>query len=127
VTIFHLVGRSDWPADPADSAAYRPASLDEVGFIHFSTAAQLARTANLFYGGRTDLLAVEVDETALTAPLRWEPAAGEPAGAPTAGGEAPGLFPHLYGPIDAAAVRAVHPLPPGPDGTYPTSPAGPVG
>jgi uncharacterized protein (DUF952 family) len=124
VSIFHLVGRADWPSDPA---SYRPASLAEAGFIHFSTAGQLLRTADLFYGGWSDLVAVEVDPSRLGADLRWEPPAhpsggvpggGVPGGGVPGGGPTDELFPHLYGPIDAAAVVAVHPMVLGADGRF---------
>nr|WP_231861362.1 MULTISPECIES: DUF952 domain-containing protein [Frankia] len=119
--ICHLVGRTAWSVG---AAGYRPASLGAEGFIHFSTPAQVVATANRFYAGRDDLLLVVVDPERLSAPLRWEPPAppAVPA-APTAStgaGEPAGgeLFPHLYGPIDAGAVAAVVPFPPGSDGTF---------
>ena len=74
------------------------------GFIHFSTAAQAAETAARHFAGARDLLLIAVDASALGARLKWEPSRG---GA---------LFPHLYGPLDLAAVRGVDPLPLGPNG-----------
>jgi uncharacterized protein (DUF952 family) len=74
------------------------------GFIHFSTAAQVAETAARHFAGATDLVLVAVDAAALGAALRYEPSRG---GA---------LFPHLYGVLPISAVRWVKPLPLGPDG-----------
>ena len=75
-----------------------PADLRD-GFIHFSTAAQLAATAAKHFAGAPDLLLVAVDAAALGAALKWEPSRG---------GE---LFPHLYAPLALAAVRWTRPLP----------------
>ncbi len=69
------------------------------GFIHFSTAAQLAETAARHFAGATDLMLVAVDGDCLGPALRWEPSRG---GA---------LFPHLYGALPVAAVRWARPLP----------------
>ncbi|WP_261557530.1 DUF952 domain-containing protein [Frankia tisae] len=116
--ICHLVGRTEWSVG---AAGYRPASLGTEGFIHFSTPAQIAGTANRFYSGRDDLLLVVVDPERLTAPLRWEPPAVVEPAVPAPGLPAPvtgELFPHLYGPIDAGAVAAVIPFPPGADGSF---------
>jgi uncharacterized protein (DUF952 family) len=131
--ICHLVGQADWAAG-ADG--YRPASLAAEGFVHFSTPTQALATANRYYRGRTDLLLLVVDPTRLSSPLRYEPpappsAAPAPSAAtavPTAPGPAPAatagqLFPHLYGPIDAAAVVAAHPFPADPDGGFSQLPA----
>jgi uncharacterized protein (DUF952 family) len=74
------------------------------GFIHFSTAEQVADTAARHFAGERDLVLVAVDAAALDPDLKWEPSRG---GA---------LFPHLYGALDVAAVRRVDPLPLGPDG-----------
>jgi uncharacterized protein (DUF952 family) len=76
------------------------------GFIHFSTADQVAETAAKHFAGEDDLLLVAVDSAALGLRLRWEPSRG---GA---------LFPHLYGPLRPAAVRWTAPLPLGPDGVH---------
>jgi len=62
------------------------------GYIHMSSAAQLAETLDKHFAGRTDLTIVAVDLAALGEAVRWEPSRG---------GQ---LFPHLYGnlPLDAA-------------------------
>lgn len=124
--ICHLVGRTAWSVG---AAGYRPASLGTEGFIHFSAPGQIVGTANRFYAGRDDLLLVVVDPERLTAPLRWEPpaavapAALVAAALVAASGLATGeLFPHLYGPIDAGAVVAVIPFPPGSGGTFSVPP-----
>jgi uncharacterized protein (DUF952 family) len=86
-------GRFDGsPADRAD------------GYIHFSTADQLAETADRHFRGQRGLVLVAVDAAALGPALRWEEAR---EGA---------LFPHLYGPLPLSAVLWVRPLPLGPDG-----------
>ena len=76
------------------------------GFIHFSTAAQVAETARRHYAGRANLVLLWIDAPALGAALRWEPSRG---GA---------LFPHLYGSLPASAVLKVAPLPLGADGSH---------
>lgn len=68
------------------------------GFIHFSTAAQLAETIARHFAGQPDLLLVTVAVEPLGDALRWEPSRG---------GQ---LFPHLYGPLPLTAVRSVVPL-----------------
>ena len=73
------------------------------GYIHFSTAGQVAETAARHFASQADLVLVAVDAAALGAALRHEPSRG---GA---------LFPHLYGTLPLSAVRWVKPLPLGPD------------
>ena len=68
------------------------------GFIHFSTAAQVAETAARHFAGQTDLLLVAVDAERLGAGLRYERSRG---------GD---LFPHLYGPLPLDAVVWVRPI-----------------
>ena len=60
-----------------------PVDLQD-GFIHFSTAAQLAETARRHFAGEDGLWVVAVQTQALGAALKWEPSRG---------GD---LFPHLY-------------------------------
>jgi uncharacterized protein (DUF952 family) len=76
------------------------------GFIHFSTAAQVAETAEKHFSGEGDLVLVAVESGRLGDRLRWEPSRG---GA---------LFPHLYGELSVAVVRGVEALPLGPDGRH---------
>jgi uncharacterized protein (DUF952 family) len=66
--------------------------------------------ANALVRGRTDLVLLEVDESRLPQPPRWE--AGDPADPDTM------RFPHVYGPVPVAAVVAVHDFPPDADGTF---------
>lgn len=62
------------------------------GYVHFSTAAQLAETLRLHFKGQSDLVLMAVRTADLGAALRWEPSRG---GA---------LFPHLHGPLPMSAV-----------------------
>ncbi|MFI5345018.1 MAG: DUF952 domain-containing protein [Elusimicrobiota bacterium] len=91
---------TEWETARASGAFAGSAHDVRDGFIHFSTAEQLAETAAKHYAGRTDLLVLTVDAAALTAPLKWEPSRG---GA---------LFPHLYGVLPLTAVRNAEKLPP---------------
>lgn len=78
---------------------FRGAAIDvQDGFIHLSTAEQLAGTAEKHFRGQSGLVLISVDEEALGEALRYEPSRG---GA---------LFPHLYGPLPLDAVRRVEPL-----------------
>ena len=76
------------------------------GFIHFSTAAQVAETAAKHFAEESDLLLVAVDADALGPSLKWEPSRG---------GD---LFPHLYAPLPLTAVRWARPLPRAADGRH---------
>jgi len=108
--IFKIVPDRLWRAGEAlGHFTGSPVDLAD-GFIHFSTAAQVAETAARHFAGEHDLLLVAVDTAVLGAALRWEPSRG---GA---------LFPHLYGSLPMAAVRHVVPLPLGADGRHAFTP-----
>jgi uncharacterized protein (DUF952 family) len=62
------------------------------GYVHFSTAAQLAETLRLHFAGQGDVVVFSVRTHELGAGLRWEPSRG---------GQ---LFPHLYGEVQIAAL-----------------------
>jgi uncharacterized protein (DUF952 family) len=86
---------------------FRGAGIDlQDGFIHFSTAAQVAETAARHFAGADDLVLVAVDPALLDQPLKWEPSRG---------GD---LFPHLYGPLLLSAVQWAAPLRRGGDGRH---------
>lgn len=76
------------------------------GYIHFSTAGQVRETAAKHFAGQADLLLIAVDADAFGGTLKWEVSRG---GA---------LFPHLYAPLDLAAVLWVRQLPLGADGSH---------
>lgn len=99
VTIYKICDRASWRA--AEAVALFHGSPDDArdGFIHFSTAAQLAETAAKHFAGKSDLTLVAVDGAALGSALKWEPSRG---------GE---LFPHLYAALPLSAVRWARPLP----------------
>ena len=91
---------------------YAPDSLRSEGFIHCSTLAQVIDTANRFYRGQRDLVVLYIDESQLTAELKYEAPAmprGEGAG---------DLFPHLYGKLNVEAVERVVELRCEADGTF---------
>lgn len=104
--IFHIVPQSTWEA-ASDTGWYRPESLDVEGFVHCSEADQVAGVADAYYGGRTDLLLLEIDPARLRAKVVRE-----------AGSPRQGLFPHVYGPLPVDSVVQVHGLPLGMDGHF---------
>jgi uncharacterized protein (DUF952 family) len=108
-TIFHITTRQEWEKAQREGA-YRPASLDDAGFIHFSTSEQVLRVANAFYRGQRDLVLLEVDAARLHADVRYEPPAEAPGSAER--------FPHLYGALNPDAVIRVVSFPPDDDGTW---------
>jgi len=90
--IYKIFRRSEWD-DFATAGRTLGAPIDLTdGFIHFSTAAQLAETAARHFAAQSDLVLVAVRSDALADALKWEPSRG---GA---------LFPHLYRPLYAADV-----------------------
>ncbi len=109
-TVYHLAPAARWEAWPA-AMPYLPETYAQDGFIHCTAGADLMmRVANAHYRDVAGNFVVLVIDTAqLTSPLLWE----QPAGAPLAP-----LFPHIYGPIDRAAVTAVRPVRRAADGAF---------
>lgn len=103
-TVYKILAAAEWQA--AQRSGSYAGSVDDArdGFIHLSTAAQLAGTAARHFAGKTDLVLVAFEAASLGSALKWEPSRG---GA---------LFPHLYGALPAALATSTLPLPLGPDG-----------
>jgi uncharacterized protein (DUF952 family) len=98
-TIYKICPRTAW-REAEQAGIYTGSDADtRDGFIHFSTAAQLAETAAKHFARQRDLVVVAVDAQALGPALKWEPSRG---------GD---LFPHLYGALPLSAVRWTRPLP----------------
>jgi len=95
--IFKIVPRRDWEAapDPYPGSPHDQAD----GFLHFSTAPQLAETLRLYYTGQDDLLLLAVESTAVAANLAFEHA-------PSRGED----FPHLFAPLTHHAILWTRPI-----------------
>jgi uncharacterized protein (DUF952 family) len=122
-TIFHITTRAAWQ-DAQRDGAYRAASLDAVGFIHFSTPEQVLRVVNALYAGQRDLVLLVVDPAKLNAVLRYEPPAEAPDSQASTSAE---CFPHLYGSLNLDAVIRLIDFPPDADGTWSALPSGVAG
>jgi uncharacterized protein (DUF952 family) len=109
--ILHIVKRGEWEL-AVSQGTYAPDSLRTEGFIHCSTQAQMIDTANRFYRGQRDLVVLFIDESRLTAELKYE------APATPHDEAARDLFPHLYGELNVEAVVRVIELPCKADGSF---------
>ncbi|RCW43939.1 hypothetical protein DFQ14_10584 [Halopolyspora algeriensis] len=103
-TLFHLLPLRSYRASP-DSPITSP-TLEHEGFVHCSPDLEttLAVANGLYRSHEEPMVALELDEQALTAPVHREAAVP----APPEGVAADTLFPHVYGPLDRAAVLDVH-------------------
>jgi len=93
--IYKICPASAW-REAERQGVFRGSPVDiSDGFIHFSTASQVAETARKHFFGQTGLFLIAVDADALGKALRWERSRNDE------------LFPHLYGELDLGAVTAV--------------------
>lgn len=112
--LLHLCSPPEWRA-ALDSGVLAPPSLHDVGFVHLSTADQVALPADRLFPGRRDmvLLAVAPDRLERAGiEVRWEPGVHTDPDAMR--------FPHAYGAIPASAVLGVLPYRPDDDGRFAT-------
>ncbi len=97
--LYHLADRGDWLTAAAAGeyrVSTRGVSLEAEGFIHCSLRDQVRGVAEQFYADADDLVLLVIDSDRVPAPIRYEaPAPGAPE------------YPHIYGPLPAAAVTAV--------------------
>lgn len=105
-TIYKICDAAAWHQAERDGV-YRGSADDfRDGFIHFSTAAQVAGTLAKHYAGKAHLKLIAVDAERLGDALRFEISRG---------GD---LFPHLYGDLDLDVVGWVTDLALRPDGSH---------
>jgi len=104
VEILHVAHRSDWERARRDgryTVSTRGRDLDEVGFIHGSTAAQVSGVAERFYSDDPEPLVVLVIDVDLVRAdgtgVRFED-----------GGDGQD-YPHVYGPVLPSHVVRVEP------------------
>jgi uncharacterized protein (DUF952 family) len=109
--LYHIATAPDWDQAQQDGEyrrSTRGRSLSEEGFIHASTAAQVLPVANAVYADeQQDLVLLVLDTSQIEAEIRCEPVPGwaDP-------------FPHIYGPLDVAAVARAVPLERGAAGSF---------
>src|ERR1051326_1391447 len=104
--IYHMCPADTWQA-AVRAGEYRGTADDlRDGFIHFSTAEQIADSARRHRAGQSGLLLIAVESARLGDRLKWEPPRG---GA---------LVPRLDGPRARAEVGRSAPLPLGPHGEH---------
>ena len=104
--LLHIAERQAWD-EAIQQGFYRPESLEKEGFIHCSLAGQVVAVADALYRGRSDLALLVIDPTRVPADVRFEDCY-----------ECGQEFPHIYGPLPAAAVTRVLDFEPGPDGRF---------
>lgn len=94
--LFHLADAAEWQAAVDAGGPYERSmpgvALADVGFLHCSFADQVEPTRQRWYADRDDLVLLTIDPELLAAEVRVEDG-----------------FPHVYGPLDLAAVVATSP------------------
>ncbi len=103
-TAYKILTADEFTALHQGNFAGAPIDLAD-GYIHLSTASQLTETVAKHFAGKTGLVIVAVDLSALGNRIRWEVSRNN------------ALFPHLYGRLEASHVIAACPLTFRPDGT----------
>ena len=97
-TIYKICPAAIWQAAVA-AGVFTGSGIDAAdGYIHFSTARQVAETLEHHFAGVPGLILAAFDEIRLSPSVRYEPARGGT------------LFPHLYGTLDPGAALWVKPL-----------------
>lgn len=93
--IYHVTTKQEWIL-AQQNGFYQAPSLAIEGFIHCSTANQVAGVLERYFAGKTDLVKLVIDTKLLIHPLKFELA-------PSVNEE----FPHIFGTINLDAVIAV--------------------
>ena len=89
--VYHLITSQEWEI-AKNQPYYAAESLVLEGFIHCSTAVQVARTANNYFKNNTEMLVLHIKEENLgAAALKYEANEYD-------------TFPHIYGHIVREAV-----------------------
>ena len=94
--IYHILPREDWQKAHRDGI-YTPHSLETEGFIHCSEINQVIRVANAYFAGASDLCILCIAVKEVLPEIRYEGLTMEDASG----------FPHIYGPLNLDAVKAV--------------------
>ena len=97
--IYKILSQNEW-SQAQQAGEFAGSAVDHSdGFIHFSSANQVAETAAKHFAGQSDLILLAIDENLLGDELKWEVSRG---------GD---LFPHLYAPLNLSTVQSAELLP----------------
>ena len=97
--IYHVTTAAEWEAEKK-KGEYTSPSLPAEGFIHCSADDnQVAGVLQRYFTGKSQLVKLVIDTDKLTSRYiyEWSPSTAD-------------TFPHVYGPINTAAVTNVVPL-----------------
>ena len=102
---FHLARSDEWQAQ-RHTSGYRPSAFAADGFVHCTDGLdRLLIPANAYFATEPGpFVALEIDLDRVTAEVRYD--AGPP------------IYPHVYGPIEPAAVVATFAAERADDGTF---------
>ena len=100
--IFHLTTPEVWSATQETggwTTSTRGRTLEQEGFVHCSQAHQVEGVRAFWFADLDEVVLLEIETDLLTSPWRSEqlPGADQP-------------YPHVYGPVDLAAVVDVRRL-----------------
>jgi uncharacterized protein (DUF952 family) len=98
-TLVHITS-ADEASNAARAGTYAPKGFDAEGFIHCSYPHQVCAVAHRLFGGRSDLVLLEIDRDRLSCDVVDENLEG--------GTE---RFPHVYGRLPMSAIVRVHQFP----------------
>ena len=104
-TTLHMTPRDVWEQQRGQSS-YVPEGFEREGFVHCTDgAANLIDVGNRYYvADPRSFVAITLDVAKLTAPVRYE--------------DPQRVYPHVFGPIDVAAVTEVRNLLRAADGRF---------
>lgn len=95
--IYHIATLEDWNRAVA-TCEYFPSGYATEGFIHASKREQVNGVVSRYYQNQKGLILLEIDESKLTSVVRYEISTAQEE------------YPHIYGPIQRAAVVNTMPL-----------------
>ncbi|MEO7309777.1 MAG: DUF952 domain-containing protein [Chitinophagaceae bacterium] len=103
---YHVVTPEQW-GQFSHEIFYEDPSLQNEGFIHASTEAQVTATMNRYFKGEPIVLLLKIEAARLTSELKYElaPSVND-------------YFPHIYGPINKDAVREITVIYAAEDGSF---------
>jgi len=93
--IYHITTKERW-ANAIAKGEYEADTLASEGYMHCSTADQVAGVLERYYQGQTGLLKLKIDKARVARPLVFELA-----------GSINEVFPHIHGPLNLDAVVEV--------------------